>query len=179
MSKHIMWKRGFFGAAIAIWMVAIFLFSAQDGDTSHNLSSGFAEWTAGIIKPEYKSLSDHEKLALFDSIHFFIRKVAHFSEYALLGLLLHGFLSSFTRVKKCGVLIALGISVLYAALDEVHQFFIGGRDASLRDVAIDSAGALFGALVFAFVVWLGLKRRRSRREKALLQNREREIGGQI
>jgi VanZ family protein len=45
---------------------------------------------------------------------------------------------------------ALGIAVLYAATDEFHQNFVPNRTGSLKDVGIDTAGALLGL----GIVWL-------------------------
>jgi VanZ family protein len=36
---------------------------------------------------------------------------------------------------------------LYAASDEFHQLFVATRDASLRDVAIDTFGAVLGIIL--------------------------------
>jgi VanZ family protein len=67
-----------------------------------------------------------------------LRKIAHFCEYAVLGLLL---------LRATGrETVALAAGVLYAASDEVHQHFVAGRHAAFRDVAVDSAGVLFGVL---------------------------------
>ena len=69
---------------------------------------------------------------------FVLRKIAHACEYAVLGLLL----VRATRREHLAVL----IGVLYAASDEFHQHFVPGRHATVRDVAIDSAGVLVGVL---------------------------------
>jgi VanZ family protein len=37
---------------------------------------------------------------------------------------------------------------LYAASDEFHQLFVPGRSGEVKDVLIDSAGAVTGALLF-------------------------------
>jgi VanZ family protein len=49
---------------------------------------------------------------------------------------------------------------LYAATDEIHQMFVPGRAAGLADVAIDSAGAAAGAVLFALASRLRRLRRR-------------------
>jgi VanZ family protein len=67
-----------------------------------------------------------------------LRKIAHFCEYAILGFLL------VRATRREPVAFALG--VLYAASDEIHQHFVPGRHAAVRDVAIDSAGVLVGVL---------------------------------
>jgi VanZ family protein len=77
-------------------------------------------------------------LGTWDTI---LRKGAHVTEYAILGLLL---------VRALGrELPAFLIGVAYAITDELHQHFVGGRHSSPIDVAIDSTGVLIGVLVFA------------------------------
>jgi VanZ family protein len=68
-----------------------------------------------------------------------LRKLAHVTEYAILGLLL------LRAVGRVWLAVALG--VLYAASDELHQHFVAGRHASPVDVAIDTVGILIGVLV--------------------------------
>ena len=69
-----------------------------------------------------------------------LRKLAHMTEYAILGALLLRALGS--------VLPAFAIAVLYAASDELHQHFVAGRHAAPLDVAIDAAGVALGLLAW-------------------------------
>ena len=76
-------------------------------------------------------------LGTWDTI---LRKGAHVTEYAILGLLL---------LRAIGrELPAFLLGVGYAATDELHQHFVSGRHGSPIDVAIDSSGVLIGILVF-------------------------------
>ena len=74
-----------------------------------------------------------------------LRKLAHFGEYAVLGLLL---VRAFGREP-----LAAAAGVAYAATDELHQHFVRGRHAAFRDVAIDSAGVLAGLLLARRFRW--------------------------
>jgi len=66
-------------------------------------------------------------------------KLAHFTEYALLGFLLG---------RGTGnVPVAFALSALYGVSDEVHQSFVPGREASALDWLADAAGALIGAFL--------------------------------
>jgi VanZ family protein len=77
-------------------------------------------------------------LGTWDTI---LRKGAHVTEYAILGLLL---------VRALGrELPAFLVGVAYAITDELHQHFVGGRHSSPIDVAIDSTGVLIGVLILA------------------------------
>lgn len=68
-----------------------------------------------------------------------LRKLAHFAEFAVLGFLL---LRALPRE-----LVAVAAGAAYAVTDEAHQHFVAGRQAAVRDVAIDAAGVLLGVLV--------------------------------
>jgi len=77
-------------------------------------------------------------LGVWDTI---LRKAAHVSEYAILGLLL---LRAVARELPAFVL-----GVAYAISDEIHQHFVSGRHASPIDVAIDSAGIALGVVALS------------------------------
>lgn len=69
-----------------------------------------------------------------------LRKLAHASEYAVLGALL---LRALRRELP-----AAGLAVAYAASDELHQHFVAGRRGRPLDVLIDAAGVLVGLLLW-------------------------------
>ena len=75
-----------------------------------------------------------------------LRKLAHAAEYALLGLLL----ARAVRVPW----LAVGLGVLYAVSDEVHQSFVAGRRGAPLDVLVDAVGVTLGVLA-----WQRLARR--------------------
>ena len=64
-----------------------------------------------------------------------LRKLAHATEYAVLGLLL---------ARAVALVPAFALGVLYAASDELHQHFVAGREGAPHDVAIDAFGVLVG-----------------------------------
>ncbi len=99
----------------------IFYFSSQNGDQS-NITSG---WFQNFLPFSM----------------FVIRKMAHFTIYALLGFNTYQMLKSYGS-KHCFIY-TLCICVLYAISDEFHQSFIDDRSPQIRDVCIDSCGALF------------------------------------
>jgi VanZ family protein len=72
------------------------------------------------------------------------RKIIHFAEYALLAFLWWRPLSTVTDSRRAALLAFL-IASLYAVSDEYHQTFVEGRQGSLVDWAIDSAGAALAA----------------------------------
>lgn len=76
------------------------------------------------------------------------RKTAHFAEYALLLALWWRALATGLSDSRA-LMVALGITVLYAVTDEFHQTFVNGRAGRPLDVAIDTAGALAAAALIA------------------------------
>jgi VanZ family protein len=67
-----------------------------------------------------------------------LRKIAHLTEYAVLGALL-------VRAVRSPA-VAIGLGALYSTSDEIHQHFVRGRHAAWYDVAIDTIGVTVGVL---------------------------------
>ncbi len=85
----------------------------------------------------------HTDLGIVDLVG---RKLIHFGEYALLcWLLQRALLGTFAIATRNAVLAALLVASAYAATDEFHQSFVPGRSATVRDWAIDTAGALLAS----------------------------------
>ena len=80
---------------------------------------------------------------------FSLRKCAHLTEYALLAFLVWRArrkpIPGDTRPWRWSEAAeALWVNVFYASTDEFHQTFVPSREGCLRDVMIDSSGALVG-----------------------------------
>ncbi len=74
---------------------------------------------------------------------FVIKKAAHLFEYGLLGILLYRSLKHSFKLDKLAVItLTLSLVALYAITDEFHQSFTPGREPRLRDVMIDTLGAV-------------------------------------
>jgi VanZ family protein len=105
----------------------------------------FALWApvvvwAGVIFGLSSIPSLSSGLGTWDEV---LRKGAHLTEYAVLGMLLMRALGS--------ALPAFVIGVAYAITDEIHQHFVHGRHASPFDVAFDACGVALGLLLFLSV----------------------------
>lgn len=140
--------------------ITIFRFSSQDGQTSSSLSKEVTEKVTKRIN-KIQNLEETERKNVLSRIEKIIRKIAHFSLYTLVGILLMSLACTyeFTEFKRGGISFLIGL--MYACLDELHQFFISERSAQITDVMIDSMGVLFGILL----VMLIYKIYTSRKEK--------------
>ncbi len=77
------------------------------------------------------------------------RKGAHLVEYGVLALLLLRAFSAEGWERRRALGAAFLFSVAYAASDEIHQYFVPGRYAKVRDVALDGLGAALALSVYA------------------------------
>jgi len=91
-----------------------------------------------------------------------LRLAAHVGEYLVLFLVLVG-------LPRLSATAALGLTVLAAAADEIHQYFVPTRTCSPRDLELDLAGALVGYLLY--LLW---RRWRTYRTHEVLSRRARE-----
>lgn len=82
-------------------------------------------------------------------VHIITRKLAHFVEYAILGLLAARAFRTSPRpaIHQRWFLISATIVVTYALMDEYHQTFVPTRTGSIYDSFIDIAGGLTALLV--------------------------------
>ena len=77
-------------------------------------------------------------------------KVAHFIEYAALGFLLARALYLLVdRSVFWAAGVAVAAAVLFAGTDELHQYFVPNRNASVFDLLADFLGSVVGAGIYA------------------------------
>ena len=88
--------RTIFGILSIIIAVIIFMFSSQNSTESSKASDGVIKAIIEIL-PNTKNLSEDKKDEIIDNMTFFIRKIAHFSIYALLGINVMAFLLTFNN----------------------------------------------------------------------------------
>ena len=83
-------------------------------------------------------------------VQFFMRKLAHASEYAVLAVLLYrAFVHTALKARRAlSAGLVLLLCAAYAATDEFHQSFVPSRTASLRDVMIDICGAMLAVILY-------------------------------
>jgi VanZ like family len=74
----------------------------------------------------------------------------HIVEYGVLGLLLSWALVN-SGVQKRLVLNVFLVSLFFGITDELHQYLVPGRTASLLDVTADGLGSLLGTYFFHMV----------------------------
>lgn len=129
------------------WMGFIFYLSSQNGFKSGQLSEGVLYRMLSLIKGLLPSFA--EDAVNIETLHHIIRKNAHFIAYFILGMLIS--IPLVKNHKRYYWYRAYAICVLYALSDEIHQLFVPGRAGQLKDVIIDSCGALFGVLLFAWM----------------------------
>lgn len=124
------------------WLILIYLLSAETGDQSGSLSDGILLSIAKLLK-----ISDTK--AFVDTFDFFIRKLAHFSEYFILYILTYECFKEYNCPKL--IVVSVLFCVLYASFDEFHQLFVDGRCGQLSDVMIDSSGSIVSCFLWRLV----------------------------
>ncbi len=97
--------------------------------------------------------------------HDVFRKIAHFAEYALLGVEIYSLISLTLGIKPLVVLSSFQFGLYAAVIDESIQI-LSERGALVSDVLLDFCGYAFGACAFLAVVLvvMAIKRRKKRGE---------------
>jgi VanZ family protein len=126
---------------------AVFIFwnSSKSAEDSTALSTGVMSFLQSGLNSFNigAELTDH-----------IVRKTAHFVEYATFGFLLMFSFRSYTSKIKKYIWIPILITVITPIIDECIQLFSPGRAFLVSDMLLDTAGALVGAGISCFLLWL-------------------------
>lgn len=123
---------------LVVWLAVIWGHSLVAGPES----AAESNFIVDFLQPLFGALGVTD----VDTMSFVVRKCAHFSEYAILGVIVANNL----RVRGIGKSRAVLLHVVAAAVpivDESIQLFSAGRDGNPRDVLIDCAGLALGSLL--------------------------------
>lgn len=131
-------------------MTIIFGFSSQDGKESGNISKKITEQIVKRI-PQIQEKEQEEKEIIINRIEKVIRKIAHFSIYTVVGILVMALISTYQIKEKNRIIISTIIGIIYACSDEIHQSFVPGRSPMITDVMIDTMGVILGILLITTI----------------------------
>jgi len=145
--------------ALALGVTAfIFFLSLKDKEQSGALSGGIVQWLKPLLDP-YNRVSE-------EAFHHYLRKTAHFTEFAVLGLCWSSYSVQLGKLKgRRYITLPLLLTLGTAVSDEYIQFF-ANRGSAVTDVVLDYTGAVFG---FAIIyLWnLRMCRRGTEKETSL------------
>ena len=126
-------------------LVILFIWdnSLQNDISSDGLSLMFTQWLSPIL---YKLGISGDMW----SLNRIVRKLANVFEFAVLGGCLYVALHQFNREYAGLKVIAIGLVI--AVMDECLKLTSIGRNASIRDVAIDTAGVIIGVAIVQIIL---------------------------
>lgn len=136
-------------APLLLWMSFIFFASTAEFSASN---------TSRVLEPLLRWFFPRINEETIDLAHLFVRKAAHFTEYALFAFLAaRAFLGSrHDALRRHWLLAAFALITLYSLSDEFHQSFVPTRTASIYDSMIDTVGG-FVALI-SIALWRARRR---------------------
>lgn len=108
-----------------------------------SVSSSQSGFVADILYPPFEDIIEVNKF------YQIIRKLAHFTEFMLLGIVFSLFYLSIGKNKYYFITLIHGLIV--AIIDETIQLFIPGRAGLITDVLIDTSGVLFGLFIIILI----------------------------
>lgn len=137
---------------IVLCLIVFFIWdnSLQNGGTSDGFSLIFAKRIAPIAN----------KLGFYGNIwalNRIIRKLAHLTEFTILGGVLYVVLRRYIEYGTVVKTIVVGIVI--ASLDEFIQLFSLGRSSQLSDVLIDTVGIIIGISVVKLTYYISHDKR--------------------
>ena len=141
-----------------LWIAFIFSHSLSPGDQSDSESTK--------VQGMLQFILDSIGLSSIGISHHFVRKMAHFIEFFLLGMLLTGIVRSFTSYLIRHLPIGLFLGLLIPVCDEFIQSFVEGRSSQVSDVLLDFGGVVCGTVLccIGIVLWDRRNKRHFKRQ---------------
>lgn len=136
-------------APVFVWIGVIFFFSSPQGAMSE---------TSRIIGPLINFFFPDMAEVNRQMIHAYVRKTAHFTEYAILAWLAIRMCTATPSLVRWRYVLPILLVAMIASLDEFNQSFISTRTSSAWDVLLDISG---GVTMTAFLWLIGRPRVRS------------------
>lgn len=133
---------------LIIWIIVIFSLSNDSGLKSTGKSDQVVHIVKNIINIQNE-----------DSLTLIIRKLAHFTEYLILGLLIINVLKDYSKITIKLVLFSILLALIYALSDEFHQLFIKSRNGNILDVLIDILGSTIGISIYFLKYKIAIKKK--------------------
>ena len=132
-------------APLILWIGVIFFLSSTQGAMTR---------TSRFIRPLLEFLFPNAPEETLIIYHAYIRKFAHFSEYAFLAFWAWRAFKTSTGeiIKKYNLLFSLGLVLFVASIDEFNQSFNAARTGSIYDVLLDFTGGLTMILIIYLLV---------------------------
>lgn len=129
---------------------------------SSNISSQESRWAYVFLNGILKAFGAGYQLS-----EHFVRKLAHFSEYTAIGMLLTSCAYSFDRFKPYRYLAYVFFAGLGTAfVDETIQLFSEGRAGMITDMWIDFSGVVLGTAIMLlfYFVYQRIRRKKMKHE---------------
>ncbi len=132
-----------------IWMLIIFMFSNQKSTVSTNNSQSLIKNTiVNIYKLFNQNATQEEIDNVVNTFDLPVRKLCHFTEYFILGILV---LFTLKAYQINNLYITILICFIYACSDEFHQLFVDGRSGEVKDVILDTLGSVSFVILYKIV----------------------------
>lgn len=120
----------------------IFMHSLTPATLSAEESGAVTDWLSKLLPFQ---LTDH-----------IVRKLAHFTEYSVLGFVTSFTVYSFFKKPTGGIFIKLFFTLFIAVIDETIQLNISGRSGQVTDVLLDFSGAVTGIIISTLLILIYL-----------------------
>lgn len=120
----------------------IFMHSLTPATLSAEESGAVTDWLSKLLPFQ---LTDH-----------IVRKLAHFTEYSVLGFVTSFTVYSFFKKPTGGIFIKLFFTIFTAVIDETIQLNISGRSGQVTDVLLDFSGSVTGIIISTLLILIYL-----------------------
>ncbi len=125
-----------------LWLIVIWGHSLMPSD----VSGGESNFVTQILIKLLPFIKNEEQA------EFFVRKAAHFTEFAILAVFIAIALSTLIKPGFKFAINTVLFGLFASFIDETLQLFVEGRSGEIRDMWVDLAGVCLGTLIMTLIL---------------------------
>ena len=138
-----------YSIVVVLFLLVIFLFSQADSSKSNGLSKSLIKQGMVIYEKILDKKINKELFVI--KLNYPIRKIAHFTEYFILAILIYKLLFYVKKNMNLIYFNTIMLCLMFASFDEFHQLFIGGRTGRFLDILIDTSGGILATFIMYLI----------------------------
>ena len=117
------------------------------------ISGALSDWLKAVLEALFGGSPDKPSVG-----GGLLRKLAHFTEFTCLGMLLSWLVRMLRQKSWQHLLLPLAAGVAAAAVDETIQLFVPLRGPTIKDVGIDSLGVVLGIVIISLTQYAKMRK---------------------
>ena len=157
-----------YSIVVVLFLLVVFILSSANAADSNILSKSLIKQGMIIYEKIFNEKINKELFII--KLNYPIRKIAHFTEYFILAILIYKLLFYLKKNINLIYFNTIMLCLFFATIDEFHQLFVANRTGRFLDILIDTSGSILATFII-YIIKVSTKKKN--RQKSCKQGQKK------